>query len=232
MACSAPEDSGASNAEGICGTCSAGGQTTDFGGGLRAQPTPCEESEQATPISEQEARAAGFGSAIALLARSFTSSFVWTAREAETGEPATGYQPNTDASAETRLAAFERLTPSLVGCEERLRVTLELELQTHDGALAIAGSLRSTVTAGEAEPWAFGRLDLTTGEGSLRVHPSTLEPPLLGNFNALLYFSPSEVRGDVWIEIVELHGYDPSSDVIAWRSYRPIDGSWPNDDVE
>jgi len=214
----------------ICSECSAwSAPVAPSGAGSQAEPTPCQKSEQLSPIDEATARELGFGAKVDQVTRSFTSSLRWTPRETEFGAPASGFAPVTGVTGRTTPTAFEHVVPSLAGCEDSLRVTLDVSFQTHDGALAIEGFIVAGVARSEPAPSAYGTLDLSGAQGSLRLFPTEIEAPFSGSVGIGMYFFPDQVRAFFGVSIFEVRDGETSSDVRSGRSYYPLDGQFPND---
>jgi hypothetical protein len=197
-----------------------------------AEPTPCQASEQLSPVEEAAARELGFGPVLDQLTRQFVSSFAWTPRETQEGAPASGFAPLTSVTGQTTLAQFTHVAPSLDGCEDSLHVTLNLSFRTHDGALQIQGLVQASATRTGLAPRAWGALDLRSADGSLRLHPTEFEAPIAGQVGVSLRFFPEQVRGQLSVGIGELRGDGSASDLRYSRYYAPLDGRWPNDECD
>lgn len=225
MGCGGSGGEGPTAEEGgaVCLACQvAGGETSDFG--LSVEPTPCEKSEVREALTESEARDLGFGASLDLFARSVTESFAWTPGT-QVGPTATGYTPSSNVTLTTSVASVEHLVPALAGCGDRLLVHVATQLATADGALTIAGELTSIVER-EPQARAFGRLDLTTASGSLRVTPPAWSTATVGYLALGVYYWPEATRGFTYIQLVQA-GTDPGGDVV--QGYRPLDGRFPVD---
>jgi len=215
----------------LCPDCSAWDEPpASSGSASTVLPTPCQESEQRSPIEEATARELGFGPVIDQLTRQFTSSFAWVPLETTEGAPASGFAPLTSVTGQTTLAAFRHVAPSLDGCEDSLEVTLNFSAVTDDGAIRIEGPVEVSAVRTDLTPRAWGRLDLSRAEGSLRLHPSDFQAPIAGHVSVGLRFFSDQLRGQLSIGIGELRG--AGSDVHYDRFYSPIEGRWPNDDCE
>lgn len=209
----------------VCPRCSvAGGETSDFGSHL--PPTPCELSEDRVPIDETSARTLGFGDTLDSLTRSFTTSLRWTPVEILTPDagPAQGFSSPTSITVATSVGSISHLVPTLAGCDDRVQVNLHTSLSTADGAIAISGDWPNKVVRGPKNT-TFSRLDLKGARGSLELSPPDL-PNLIGYLNVGMNFTSEDVRGFVYVELVEAGTVD--YDVRA--GYRPLDGQFPNDD--
>ena len=221
----APSDGGEQSTEegAICPKCKvAGGETSDFG--QFAPPTECELSSVATAIDEANARALGFGDALDLIHRFFTSSFAWVPDDLNgQAQPATGYRSPTQVTVETNVDSIQHYTSQVAGCSDFLGVQLHVSLATADGAIAIAGDTFAAVGHG-ATVDAFGRLDLTGATGSLRLHPPDW-PNQVGFLAVLLHFDTEQVRGAVYATVTTKGS--EGSDIGG--IYRPIDGNFPDD---
>jgi hypothetical protein len=190
-------------------------------------PDACKESEVRVAVSDAEARELGFGETLNLFDRSFSASLAWTVvewPELPPAPPASGYEETSVVAVETRISSIDHLVPELEGCADRLSVLLDISLSTDDGAISIAGKIPA-YAGKNLENTVFGRLDLATASGSLRVAPPDSSQPTVGFLSVQLKFWPDTVRGEIYVELVE---WNPETGDVLWR-HRPLDGRFPND---
>jgi hypothetical protein len=99
-----------------------------------------------------------------------------------------------------------------------LRVPIDVELSTQDGALSL-----TTSTFARPLPSARMRsrfwVDLATLEGKLRLAPSEAGP-FTGRVDVRLYFHDDGIRGTL------------APSIVAPRGHRPLLGRWPSDDCD
>jgi hypothetical protein len=215
------EPTGSEDAGVVCAACRvAGGETSDFG--LIQPPTPCEQSEVAEPLTEAEARELGFGDGLDLFPRTITTSYAWSPVEGSAAS-ASGYASSTDVELTTSVASVEHLVPALAGCEDRLLVHLNAQLAVADGSLAAGGGLRAVLER-KARASAYGRIDLTSATGSLRIAPPEWQAATVGYVNVGVYYWPETTRGFTYVELLEAD--QPPGDT---GSVRVIDGRFPVD---
>lgn len=221
----------------ICPGCvRAGGETSDFGdgrevvplgAGIEPAPTPCELSTTVSPVELDAARALGFGQLLARLEGSFELPFEWRATEFDLDRPARGYTAATRVRGTLRALAAEHHVPSLEGCTDSLRVQVATTLETADGALSIAGTLRATLERGSAPPTLLGTLDLSDARGTLEVDPPPSENDVMGFVRALLYAWPDAMRLSLSIGMADVD--DLGRDTAAYF-YEPLEARAPLDD--
>jgi hypothetical protein len=223
----------------VCPACAprAGGETSDFGDGSdyfpggagdRAPPSPCELSRQASAIDLEAARALGFGAALDAVETTFDLPFEWSPRLGSVlggGGPATGFTPETRLRGTTHVVAPQLLSSTLEGCEDLIVATLATELETADGALAIAGELHATLSV-SGVPTAGGMLDLSRARGTLELDPPSTTKAIAGYVGAVIYFFSSGPRTE--LDIAEYDPHDLVGDVLSFI-YEPIGGKAPID---
>lgn len=197
----------------ICPECvpaSLGGETSDFG--EPPPPDPCDRS-QPSSIGAVAADALGYGAALAALAGSFDLPLEWTPQQTEThGDPSSGYSPRTQLRGTTQVVSIERVPATPDGCEEHLRVGVETELSTADGALSIAGRLEARLAHDAPVPRVFGRLDLSQARGTLELDLNVYddwlgvstfgEAEFAGSVFVAINFWPSGVRASLSVSLV------------------------------
>jgi hypothetical protein len=250
----------------ICFKCArAGGETSDFGGSdvnvagggvgvVVVRPSACQVSEQASEIDEAAARALGFGEAIDELTTSFDLPLDWTALELADGQPASGYAPSARLIGRMHAGRLQHLQPTLAGCEQRLRVSVETTLETSDGALSITGKLGSTLTRIEASDGSLsiigahdgnwfeertivrhvqGTLDLADARGTLQIFPPSSPPSLLGRLGVHLFVWPGSVRASLSLGTFEPMPHASDGELGQFRPfgiyYEPLAGRAPLD---
>jgi hypothetical protein len=223
----------------VCPACAphAGGETSDFGDGSDyfpggdgsvAEPTPCELSQQASAIDVEAARALGFGAALEAVETTFDLPFEWSPSDAGTlggGGPAKGFTPETRLRGTTQVSALERRASTLEGCKDVIVATLATQIETADGALAVAGNLRAALSVGDA-PHASGMLDLSQAHGTLELDPPSTTATTVGVVLMSVYFLPKGVRTD--LSVTELDPEEIGSDEVSFY-YQPIGGRAPID---
>jgi hypothetical protein len=207
----------------ICEVCADGGQTSDFG-----EWDGCSIGE-GTPIDLSAARELGFAN-LESLERQFEVPLTWTPQPANNGDPATGYEASTVLHGRTTFVRFEHVEPEMSGCEDFVRVTLDLELSTADQALRVADHVVSRVRRGELAHWVGGELNLGNATGTLRLHPSDWSWVNYGNFAVTMRFWPDQVRGEGSIYLAEAKS---EGDIAAaGRGYGPLTARFPHDRCE
>jgi hypothetical protein len=224
----------------ICPQCvRAGGETSDFGdgsaylmggAGIFPVPTPCEASTTASSIELDAARALGFGAPLDRLDATFDLTLEWGPGADDLDRPARGYVPSTRVRGTTRVLSAAHQQPSLEGCTDSLLVQVATTLETDDGALSIAGTLRSTLERDTRRPLIEGALDLSRARGTLEVDPPPSSETVLGNVNAFLYAWPDGMRLSLDVVVADARVTDTPSYFYQPLSARaPIDGCNPRD---
>ncbi len=207
----------------ICAACTDGGQTSDFG-----STDACSEGA-GDPIELAAAQALGFTD-LAALERDFDLPLSWIPQATSLGGPATGYDPSSVIHGRTTLAALEHVQPTTSGCEDFVRVTLNLELETEDQAIRVGGQVVSPARRRAASSSASGRLDLNDASGTLRLFPDDWGWVVYGNLNVVLHFRPDRVRGWLSVTLTEhrLEGDTGSPGNV----YYPLQARFPLDACE
>jgi hypothetical protein len=204
----------------ICDVCADGGQTSDFGAvdGCSLGDGPL--------IDLVAARELGF-EGLESLERDFEVPLTWTPQPANNGDPATGYQTNTILHGRTRFVSVEHVEPTMSGCEDFVRVTLDLELSTADQALRITDHVISHVHRGDLSHGVRGELNLNRATGTLRLHPSDWSWVNYGFLAITMHFWPQGTRGEWAIYLAETKSEDDIAS--SGRSYGPLTARFPHD---
>lgn len=224
---------------GICPSCepSAGGETGDFGG----TPSPCEYLNHERSISLSEAAALGFGVAELerRLAQGSEAPLTWIERGWSPPE-VSGYGSKVAISVRVHVLRDDavlrsidrdicdggrcRLGPVEIpeqGCPGRLRIPIELEIETTDRALGTRAHGDIYLVQYELHPGpilAFARIDLQEVNGALRLVPSSSRGAHRGTLVVELELASRIMKGRLW----------PSMyfDEMPKIEQVPIEGAW------
>jgi hypothetical protein len=204
----------------ICASCTAGGQTTDFG-----TVDPCSNNAEGEAIDLATAGELGFTN-LDQFEREFEASFRWIPQETTNGGPATGYDPSTRVRGRTTLESIKHVPAASDVCDDTLRVTLELEFATEDRALEIAGPVHAWVRRGESLA-AEGTLDLAHASGTLHLAPSDWSWVARGAVPIFLAYWPDRVRGSLALALAAER--EPGDFPPPPHSYFPLTAQFPDD---
>jgi hypothetical protein len=222
-----------------------GGETSEFG--LQAA---CVSALRYQEVDRAQAEDIGFGvdEYTRVVEMPLDLPMRWLAEDSEAGGPALGYEQDTRLRLTLEIEGFEYAeldparcddtsctledgtTTEVDGCEPFVFVRARGEFETADGAVeaTLESQPISLLRAGEVEPVAAARVDLTQVRGTLRIDPAIPEP-YVGVIHLSLQYLPA---GELQYAVLSVDVY-PDWDALGedaheipseLSSYRPLQG--------
>jgi hypothetical protein len=234
---------------GVCPSCQAGGETSDFGSGSQAA---CALALIERELDFAEAEALGFAVAAQrdAIEVPIDEPMRWNAQQTEAGGPATGFEPETRVTLTLSMESIAHFeldpeqcdseTCELDGgtqteaepCRTYIKVYARGELSTADGAIEVTFEPQPVrVLYGDAEEIrdlsVAAQANLADVRGSLRVDPLVPEP-YVGRLDLSLQYGPDGTLawGDIDISVYpDWDNLPEDSDIPSELSrYHPLRG--------